>query len=360
MLRTARSLPSLRLLYQQESAAIKPQQTLFTSAYSHVTGDLAQPSVGVVRHVHQTSKKEVFLLDSTSNKTKYTTMNLNGLKMECRKRGLKVSGRKLDLIQRLISQDQVGVDNTRAMSQLSHTSKNHTMQPPSNKSFAKVGSEPLTLDKEVKKEPENFGISAKERVMEKIAKDREAVVARQKEKVEMAKREKKQKEDRSQKSKVNVELKAKKTEVKARQNEELKEKKQAQLKAKRDLEVQVQAQAQMQAQIRAQLQKAEAEKLHLSVKKAVQEAKHHEVVSRTLKKAHTQSKSDTIKLARDQMQARAREEREESKRHEESKREEKANQENRHDKEITSRDIKFFAAFGLSTLGWWSLKEKPV
>jgi hypothetical protein len=358
MLRTARSLPSLRLLYQQESVAIKPQQTLFTSAYSHVTGDLAQPSVGVVRHVHQTSKKEVFLLDSTSNKTKYTTMNLNGLKMECRKRGLKVSGRKLDLIQRLISQDQVGVDNTRAMSQLSHTSKNHTMQPPSNKSFAKVGSEPLTLDNEVKKEPENFGISAKGRVMEKIAKDREAVVARQKEKVEMAKREKKQKEDRSQKSKVNVELKAKKTEVKARQNEELKEKKQAQLKAKRDLEVQVQAQ--MQAQMRAQLQKAEAEKLHLSVKNAVQEAKHHEVVSRTLKKAHTQSKSDTIKLARDQMQARAREEREESKRQEDSKREENANQEHRHHKEITSRDIKFFAAFGLSTLGWWSLKEKPV
>ncbi|CAI8509172.1 unnamed protein product [Pichia kudriavzevii] len=119
MLRTARSLPSLRLLYQSEIKSLHEPVKAATT-YAFKSGDLFHTQTALsVRHVHQTSKKETILLDISSHKGKYTSMNLQGLKMECRKRGLKVSGRKIDLVQRLIAQEQSGIENSRAYSGLS-------------------------------------------------------------------------------------------------------------------------------------------------------------------------------------------------------------------------------------------------
>ncbi|OWB79838.1 hypothetical protein B5S32_g4077 [[Candida] boidinii] len=67
-----------------------------------------------IRNVHHTPKKQL-LLESIGSNSKYASMNLQGLKMECKIRGLKVSGRKLDLVQRLTHNDQI--------SQISSTDK---------------------------------------------------------------------------------------------------------------------------------------------------------------------------------------------------------------------------------------------
>ncbi|GAV30591.1 hypothetical protein PMKS-004105 [Pichia membranifaciens] len=140
MLRTVRSLPSLRLLYQQEAATLKGQVQA-KSTYSYTCGELFQPSTTAIRNVHQTAKKETILLDSSSEKSRYTTMNLQGLKMECKKRGLKVSGRKLDLVQRLVSQDQLGAENSRSFTNIS--SNNANTLNSSNPKFS-------LLDKQIK------------------------------------------------------------------------------------------------------------------------------------------------------------------------------------------------------------------
>lgn len=145
MLRTVRSLPSLRLLFQQETTASIKKKSFINSksTYSYVSGDLIQPSVvssTSIRNVHQTTKKETILLESSSNKSKYTSMNLQGLKMECKIRGLKVSGKKIELIQRLVSQDQIGHDSS-ARSFSSLNSKNDFNH--SNPKFA-------LLDQEIK------------------------------------------------------------------------------------------------------------------------------------------------------------------------------------------------------------------
>ena len=140
MLRTVRSLPSLRLLYQQEAATLKGQVQA-KSTYSYTCGELFQPSTTAIRNVHQTAKKETILLDSSSEKSRYTTMNLQGLKMECKKRGLKVSGRKLDLVQRLVSQDQLGAENSRSFTNISGDNTN-----PLNSSNPKFS----LLDKQIK------------------------------------------------------------------------------------------------------------------------------------------------------------------------------------------------------------------
>ncbi|QPG73143.1 hypothetical protein FOA43_000449 [Brettanomyces nanus] len=59
------------------------------------------------RTVHSTSKKETILFDlNNGSKSKYGSMNCQGLKMELRRRGLKVSGKKLELIQRLCQADE--------------------------------------------------------------------------------------------------------------------------------------------------------------------------------------------------------------------------------------------------------------
>lgn len=99
MLRQARSLPSLRLLAQEQAATMtRGQQMQMTSARSKFMGFFK-------REVHSTPKKDAILLNMNNN-SRYSSMNCQGLKMECRRRGLKVSGRKLELIQRLSRADE--------------------------------------------------------------------------------------------------------------------------------------------------------------------------------------------------------------------------------------------------------------
>ncbi|OUM51938.1 hypothetical protein BVG19_g1081 [[Candida] boidinii] len=82
-----------------------------------------------IRNVHQTSKKQL-ILESIGSNSKYASMNLQGLKMECKMRGLKVSGRKLDLVQRLTHNDQIS----------------HLSSSSSNKSFSTLNTnKPVTV-----------------------------------------------------------------------------------------------------------------------------------------------------------------------------------------------------------------------
>ncbi|SCW01508.1 LAFE_0E01200g1_1 [Lachancea fermentati] len=55
------------------------------------------------RSVHQTSKNEHTPLLSTDKLSTFNVMSLKALKTECRSRGLKVSGRKLELVDRILA-----------------------------------------------------------------------------------------------------------------------------------------------------------------------------------------------------------------------------------------------------------------
>ncbi|KAH3678173.1 hypothetical protein WICPIJ_008908, partial [Wickerhamomyces pijperi] len=78
-----KSLPSLRAL---NVAATKAESV--------------SPSRIVQRSVHSSSKQNQTTL-LNSKKSEFSLMSLNTLKIECRKRGLKVSGRKSDLVSRV-------------------------------------------------------------------------------------------------------------------------------------------------------------------------------------------------------------------------------------------------------------------
>ncbi|ODV86223.1 hypothetical protein CANARDRAFT_130438 [[Candida] arabinofermentans NRRL YB-2248] len=130
MLRSARSLPTLRVFYQQglkqeasnttlhttypKAAPINASSSRYlhstpiqTNVYSNDDSTLTSGSKFVnifKRGVHQTTKKQTVLLDYNSS-GKYSSMNLQGLKMECKKRGLKISGKKIELVQRLSAAD---------------------------------------------------------------------------------------------------------------------------------------------------------------------------------------------------------------------------------------------------------------
>lgn len=82
MLRTVKSLPSLRVL----NAASKIETTPISNV--------------VQRSVHSSSKQNQTTL-LNSKKSEFSLMSLNTLKAECRKRGLKISGRKSDLVSRI-------------------------------------------------------------------------------------------------------------------------------------------------------------------------------------------------------------------------------------------------------------------
>ncbi|GMM38841.1 hypothetical protein DASC09_061800 [Saccharomycopsis crataegensis] len=63
------------------------------------------PSSNMIRCYHQTKNNKTILLTPRTS-SDYVTMTLNALKQECRKRGIKVSGRKIELVNRLVKQDR--------------------------------------------------------------------------------------------------------------------------------------------------------------------------------------------------------------------------------------------------------------
>lgn len=114
MLRSVRSIPSLRVLQfpirveaQQQAVLFSPGCNLSNTNTLHGFeghSQLQSPIVQSKRFVHQTSKKQQTSL-LNSRKSDFALMSLKSLKQECRKRGLKVSGKKADLVLRVQSYD---------------------------------------------------------------------------------------------------------------------------------------------------------------------------------------------------------------------------------------------------------------
>ncbi|GAV30633.1 hypothetical protein PMKS-004150 [Pichia membranifaciens] len=82
-------------------------------------------------------------------------------------------------------------------------------------------------------------------------------------------------------------------------------------------------------------------------------------ISQILSKAHEQSKVDVVASAKRQLQERAKlvqlkeqQQQQQQQQHKEQRKEQNNN--------LNSRDVKFLTAFGLSTIGWWSLKESSI
>ncbi|KAH3903303.1 Aim34p SCDLUD_000928 [Saccharomycodes ludwigii] len=75
-------------------------------------------SIGV-RFVHNTNKQDHTTLFNTSN-DKYSKMSLKHLKIECKNRGLKVSGKKSDLISRISAFESSSITNNQRSYSLSH------------------------------------------------------------------------------------------------------------------------------------------------------------------------------------------------------------------------------------------------
>lgn len=107
MLRNTRSLPSLRTLNNTIKKEIQQQSQNFSNVstkYNLVVPEIPHYQTIVqrqfVRSVHQTSKTDSSTL-LQSKKSEFGLMSLNSLKAECRKRGLKISGRKAELVSRI-------------------------------------------------------------------------------------------------------------------------------------------------------------------------------------------------------------------------------------------------------------------
>ncbi|CDO92998.1 unnamed protein product [Kluyveromyces dobzhanskii CBS 2104] len=95
-LRKARSLPSLRLIAEASNPFIKVS---------------VPPLPYQFRQVHNTKKNEHSPILSTDSHALFTRMSLNNLKKECRTRGLKVSGRKPELVDRILLSEGSGSKN---------------------------------------------------------------------------------------------------------------------------------------------------------------------------------------------------------------------------------------------------------
>ncbi|QLQ82191.1 hypothetical protein HG537_0G04460 [Torulaspora globosa] len=84
-------------------------------------------SIGLLRSVHNTSKKNhTSLITADMKHSSFHKMSLNALKNECRSRGLKVSGKKVELIDRIMSFNGGGgkiVEKKQKMSTVSSTKK---------------------------------------------------------------------------------------------------------------------------------------------------------------------------------------------------------------------------------------------
>lgn len=88
-LRKVRSLPSLRILSEAANPLVK-------------AGAAVPPLPFQVRSVHNTKKNEHTTLLNSDKHGMFTRMSLKALKNECRSRGLKVSGRKSELVERIL------------------------------------------------------------------------------------------------------------------------------------------------------------------------------------------------------------------------------------------------------------------
>lgn len=394
MLRTVRSLPSLRLLYQQEAKTLinNTPKPVFNSTYSHVSGDLFHPTTSTsttfTRSVHQTAKKETVLLDSSSNKTKFTSMNLQGLKAECKKRGLKVSGRKIDLIQRLVLEDNAqSMENARSFSNIvssssnvassSHLSAKDFIKPPSilnqnndiklnfqaNTSNSKMMNQ--KKDIEVKRQQDarlqqkkNLELKMKEELQ--LQKEKELVKQM---KLKSQEREIAIKKQQELKLKLQKELEFKKQqrELKLKKQQELKLQQEKELELKKQQELKLQQQKELELkkeQEQLQLQQQQKDKLQNLTKNIFLAKQKQETVSSILNKAHSESQTKTkleiMETARLNLKAHARQAKEESK---EQNKEQSKQKDTNPDNKLTSRDVKFLTVFGLSTVGWWSLAE---
>lgn len=131
MLRTARSLPTLRVLESTISKDIQQQTKNFStisSKYNLVVPNIPDHQLSTKyqtlnRSVHQSSKNNATTLFSNKN-SEFSVMSLNSLKNECRKRGLKISGKKAELVSRITTHEktfatqQVGSISTKASSKI--------------------------------------------------------------------------------------------------------------------------------------------------------------------------------------------------------------------------------------------------
>ncbi|QEU60071.1 Aim34 [Kluyveromyces lactis] len=86
-LRKVRSLPSLRVLAEVSSPLVRIPPPSFTYQ---------------TRQVHNTKKNEHSPMLSSDSHASFTRMSLKTLKNECRTRGLKVSGKKTELVERIL------------------------------------------------------------------------------------------------------------------------------------------------------------------------------------------------------------------------------------------------------------------
>lgn len=292
MLRTVRSLPSLRLFSQTQESHISSAGALFAAKP-------AQPTTSTFsRNVHSTSSKKTILLDTPTSK--YTSMNLNGLKMECKKRGLKVSGRKLELVQRLVQLDasQSGAANGRSFGTTAEGIK-----IPSDDAFLILENSKRQIKKseqlaEIKKRANEI-----EQTKIKLESTRPSPLAQVK-------------------PINNTSLKTtKKVIVYTKENSERK------------------TTSQINSLVKAR---------EISLK-AIQ-------ASAVLTKAATESavKSSIVEQARAHLQTKATETKSEKKQEHEKKSEQKqhSSQENT---DLSSRDKLFLTGFGLGTVGWWSM-----
>ncbi|KAH3671302.1 hypothetical protein OGAPHI_000525 [Ogataea philodendri] len=145
MLRTARSLPTIGAAYRQ--SVQRGFATVRKAPQAFPKDDLAVKLQTTTRSVHQTSKAQ--LLMDVGNPSKYTSMNLQGLKMECKRRGLKVSGRKIDLMQRLTQYDSsktVAQPAARTITTTSKAAKKPTTRQMSSTASKKAKGDNSTID----------------------------------------------------------------------------------------------------------------------------------------------------------------------------------------------------------------------
>ncbi|AGO11250.1 AaceriACL011Cp [[Ashbya] aceris (nom. inval.)] len=107
-LRRAKSLPSLKNIAEAAKPIAKaPPLPLLAFEGSGLSSCHWCPTA--VRTVHNTPRKAQTTLLSTERKdSAFAAMNLKALRNECRSRGLQVSGRKSDLIERIVEFEMKG------------------------------------------------------------------------------------------------------------------------------------------------------------------------------------------------------------------------------------------------------------
>ncbi|AET38553.1 Aim34p Ecym_3039 [Eremothecium cymbalariae DBVPG len=104
-LRKVKSLPSFRCLAEAANPLVKAPPLPITLLHENACSSLGSSASNFsVRTVHNTPKKEHTSLISNNKKyAAFTVMSLKSLRNECRSRGLKVSGKKSELVERIMA-----------------------------------------------------------------------------------------------------------------------------------------------------------------------------------------------------------------------------------------------------------------